>query len=124
MTPIRSLPSVSFTAAVPLVPVPPVPLHAAATRRPASGSARKRPKRMSLLLPMSALDPEVLQELGFASLDLVVPERRDDLALTKEIVAGGPRRGEKENLFYEEHHPPPPLFLAVGGRPLPAHERV
>src|SRR5258708_16943171 len=109
MTPITSLPSVSFTAgaAVPLVPVPPVPLHAAATRRPASGSARKRPKRMSLLLPMSALDPEVLQELGFASLDLVVPERRDDLALTKEIVAVGPPPGQEAVLFLVEDRPTP-----------------
>src|SRR5258708_40230785 len=95
MTPMTSLPFVSFTdgAAPPVVPL--LPPHAAAPSRPASGSARIRPIRMSVSF-FRVLDPEVLEERGLSSLHLVVPERGDDLSLAEQIVAGGPRRGDRE----------------------------
>src|SRR5438105_6891928 len=100
MTPMTTLPFVSFTVLAPPPGVVPPP-QAAAAITPASGTASQTGPRICRP-PSPSLDAKVLPELVLARLHFVVREGRNDLALPEQIVAVGHRGGNTDVLLDQE----------------------
>src|SRR5205823_9598285 len=102
MTPMTSLPFVSFTVLAPPPGVVPPP-QAAAAMTPASGTASQTGPRICRP-PSPSLDAKVLPELVLAGLHFVVREGRNDLALPEQIVAVGHRGGDRKSTRLNSSH--------------------
>src|SRR5438270_9599578 len=125
MTPMTTLPSVSFAAAAPPPPIGVAVPQAAATKSVTNASASQREIRMpSSFLSLDAeLDAEMVQQLRFAGLHLVVPETGDDLALPEQIVAVRDRDREVQVLLHEQDREPVALRFLQERRDLLDEDR-